>query len=179
MYVLGAILIVTGVKLAFRKEDDELKPENNIVLRVAQKFLPVTDQLTGSRFFVFEKGCRCATPLFLALLVVETTDILFAVDSVPAALGISQDMFVVYTSNIFAILGLRSLFFAVGGLVQWLHYLEHGLAVVLVFIGVKMLLPEKYAIPITWSLGVVLAILFVAVVASVIRSRVVKDGSSS
>jgi tellurite resistance protein TerC len=178
MYVLGAILIVTGVKLALRKDDDELKPENNIVLRVARRVLPVTADLRGSRFFVFEQGCRCATPLFLALLVVETTDILFAVDSVPAALGISQDMFVVYTSNIFAILGLRSLFFAVGGLVRWLYYLEHGLAVVLVFIGVKMLLPEKYAIPIGWSLGVVLGILFLAVVASVIRSRIVKDESS-
>jgi tellurite resistance protein TerC len=177
MYVLGAILIITGIKLAVRSDDDEMKPENNFVLRAARKFLPVTDQLTGSRFFVHVDGCRCATPLFLALLVVETTDILFAVDSVPAALGISQDMFVVYTSNIFAILGLRSLFFAVGGLVQWLHYLEHGLAAVLVFIGVKMLLPEKYAIPITWSLGVVLAILLVAIAASLIRARVVKEKS--
>jgi tellurite resistance protein TerC len=179
MYVLGAILIVTGIKLALRDDDDELKPENNLVLRIARRLLPVTDQLTGSRFFVQDGSKRLATPLFLALLVVETTDILFAVDSVPAALGISQDMFVVYTSNIFAILGLRSLFFAVGGLVRWLHYLEHGLAVVLVFIGVKMLLPEKYAIPIGWSLGVVLGILFVAVVASVVRSRIVKDDSIS
>jgi tellurite resistance protein TerC len=175
MYVLGAILIVTGIRLAVRDDDDEMKPENNVVLRIARRFLPVTDQPTGSRFFVRENGRRCATPLFLALLVVETTDILFAVDSVPAALGISQDLFVVYTSNIFAILGLRSLFFAVGGLVRWLHYLEHGLAVVLVFIGVKMLLPDKYAIPITWSLGTVLAILLVAIVASLIRARIVKD----
>jgi tellurite resistance protein TerC len=177
MYVLGAILIITGIRLAVRNDDDEMKPENNFVLRGARKFLPVTDQLTGSRFFVRVAGRRCATPLFLALLVVETTDILFAVDSVPAALGISQDMFVVYTSNIFAILGLRSLFFAVGGLVQWLHYLEHGLAAVLVFIGVKMLLPEEHAIPITWSLGVVLAILLVAIAASLIRALVVKDKS--
>lgn len=177
MYVLGAVLIATGIKLALRKDDDEMKPENNVVLRITRRFLPVTDQLTGSRFFVHQDGRRCATPMFLALIVVETTDILFAVDSVPAALGISQDMFVVYTSNIFAILGLRSLFFAVGGLLRWLYYLEHGLAVVLVFIGVKMLLPEKHAIPITWSLGVVMGILLVAVVASVIRSRVVKDDS--
>jgi tellurite resistance protein TerC len=174
MYVLGAILIVTGIKLAIRREDDELHPENNVVLRFARRVLPVTDQLVGSRFFTRVNGRRVATPLFLALLVVETTDVLFAVDSVPAALGISQDMFVVYTSNIFAILGLRSLFFAVGGLVRLLHYIEHGLAAVLVFIGVKMFLPEKYSIPIEWSLGVVIAILGLAIVASLIRARLTK-----
>ncbi len=173
MYVLGAVLIVTGIKLALRREDDELKPENNLVLRYARRILPITDQLVGSHFFTRVNGRRAATPLFLALLVVETTDVLFAVDSVPAALGISQNMFVVYTSNIFAILGLRSLFFAVGGLMRWLHYLEHGLAGVLIFIGGKMMLPEKYAIPVSWSLGIVMAILGVAIVASLVRARVV------
>jgi tellurite resistance protein TerC len=174
VYVLGGILIVTGVKLAFAGDKDELEPERNIVLRLARRFLPVTNEFVGSRFFTIIDGRRYATPLFLALLVVETTDVLFAVDSVPAALGISRDLFVVYTSNIFAILGLRSLFFAVGALLRWLYYLEYGLAVVLVFIGVKMMLPKQYAIPIGWALSVVLGILLVAVVASLIRGQIVK-----
>jgi tellurite resistance protein TerC len=175
MYVLGGLLILTGVKLALQKEDDEMEPEKNVVLRLVRRFLPVTDQFVGSRFFARVDGRRYATPLFLALLVVETTDILFAVDSVPAALGISQDLFVVYTSNIFAILGLRSLFFAVGGLMRWLYYLEHGLSVVLIFIGVKMLLPEKYEIPIGWSLAIVLGILALAIATSLIHARLTTD----
>jgi tellurite resistance protein TerC len=172
IYVLGALLIFTGVKLLFQKEED-LDPEKNFVLRLARRYMSVTDRYEGSKFFVHHQGKRYATPLFLALLVVETTDVLFAVDSVPAALGISKNLFVVYTSNIFAILGLRSLFFAVGGLLKYLHYLKYGLSLILVFVGIKMLVSSWSPIPVEASLGVVGGILLLAVIASMIRSRIV------
>lgn len=175
MYLLGALLVFTGIKLMFQKEDDGLDPNKNFVLKFARRFLRVTNTFVGTHFFTRIDGKRFATPLFLALIVVETTDVLFAVDSVPASLGISQDLFIVYTSNIFAILGLRSLFFAIGGLLQYLHYLKYGLSIVLVFIGVKMVLPEPYKVPIGWALGTVAGILFLAVVASVIRARILKN----
>jgi tellurite resistance protein TerC len=170
IYVLGGILILTGFKLMFSK-DGETEPEKNLVLRLARRFLPVTEGYVGGQFFVKRDGRLFATPLFLALLVVESTDVLFAVDSVPAALGISQDTFVLYTSNIFAILGLRSLFFAVAGLLQFLHYLKIGLSVILLFVGVKMVLPEEHKIPVEISLAVVGGILALAVVASIVRER--------
>ncbi|MBL8859640.1 MAG: TerC family protein [Planctomycetes bacterium] len=175
LYVLGALLVFTGIKLMFQRDDDGLDPDKNFVLRFARRFLRVTNTFVGSQFFTRIDGKRFVTPLFLALLVVETTDVLFAVDSVPASLGISQNLFVVYTSNIFAILGLRSLFFAVGGLLRFLHYLKYGLAVVLVFIGVKMVLPVEYKIPVEWALGTVAGILLIAVLASLIRARILKN----
>jgi tellurite resistance protein TerC len=171
VYALGLLLIVTGVKLMFQ-QDEELDPEKNFILRLARRYMRVTNQYDGSNFFMVRNGERYATPLFLALLVVETTDVLFAVDSVPAALAISKNLFVVYTSNIFAIMGLRSLFFAVGGLLRYLHYLKHGLSVILVFIGIKMLVSSYWPIPVQVSLGVVGGILLLAVVASAIRSWV-------
>jgi len=174
VYVLGAILIVTAVKLLF-SGDDEMKPERNLVLRAARRVLPVTETYEGARFFVVRDGRRFATPLFLTLLVVESTDVLFAVDSVPAALGISQDTFVLYTSNIFAILGLRSLFFAVAGLLKYLHYLKLGLSAILAFVGVKMLLPEEHKIPVQIALAVVGGILALAIVASLVRARLVRE----
>jgi len=176
VYLLGGILILTAVKLAF-SGDDEMKPERNLMLRIARRFVPVTEGYEGSRFFVVREGRRYATPLFLALLVVESTDVLFAVDSVPAALGISQDTFVLYTSNIFAILGLRSLFFAVAGLLKYLHYLKLGLSAILAFVGVKMVLPEQYKIPVHIALGVVGGILVLAVVASLVRVKLVGNGA--
>jgi tellurite resistance protein TerC len=170
VYVLGGVLLVTGVKLFFQREDD-LEPEKNLVLRLARRFLPVTEGYEGKHFFV-QKGKRVlATPLFLALLVVETTDILFAVDSVPAALGISHDTVVLYTSNVFAILGLRSLFFAVSGLLQFLYYLKYGLSAILCFVGGKMLIGEVYKIDVVASLAVVGGILALSVIASVVRAR--------
>ncbi|MBM4268267.1 MAG: TerC family protein [Deltaproteobacteria bacterium] len=172
IYVLGGLLIVTGIKLLFQKEED-LDPEKNFVLRLARRYMSVTDRYEGSKFFIRHQGKRYATPLFLALLVVETTDVLFAVDSVPAALGISKNLFVVYTSNIFAILGLRSLFFAVGGLLKYLHYLKYGLSLILVFVGIKMLVSSWSPIPVEASLGVVGGILLLAIVASMIRSWIV------
>jgi tellurite resistance protein TerC len=169
IYVLGLLLIVTGIKLMFQK-DEELDPEKNFILRLARRYMRVTNQYDGSNFFMVKDGVRYATPLFLALLVVETTDVLFAVDSVPAALAISKNLFVVYTSNIFAIMGLRSLFFAVGGLLRYLHYLKYGLSIILVFVGIKMLVSTYSPIPVQVSLGVVGGILLLAVIASAIRS---------
>jgi tellurite resistance protein TerC len=170
VYVLGAVLVVTAAKLVFEK-DDELEPDRNLVLRLARRFLPVTEGYEGTRFFVRRDGGNMVTPLFLALLVVETTDILFAVDSVPAALGISQDTTVLYTSNIFAILGLRSLFFAVSGLLKYLHYLKYGLSAILCFVGVKMLIAHWYPLGVSASLATVGGILFVSVAASLVRER--------
>jgi len=175
VYLLALILIVTGVKLFFAGGEDDIHPEKNLVLRLARRFLPVTENYEGKHFFVMRDGRRHATPLFLTLLVVETTDILFAVDSVPAALGISQDTFVLYTSNVMAIMGLRSLFFAVAGMLKYLHYLKFGLSLILVFVGVKMMLPEEHKLPVTVALGVVGGILTVAVIASIVRARFVKD----
>ena len=170
VYVLGGILILTGVKLLLQEEGD-VDPEKNIVLRLARRFLPVTAQYEGQRFSVRKDGRLFATPLLLTLLVVESTDVMFAVDSVPAALSLSKDLLVVYTSNVFAILGLRSLFFAVAGLLGFLRYLKVGLSAILVFVGIKMLLPEEHKIPIEAALAVVGGILLVAVIASVIRSK--------
>jgi len=170
VYVLGGILVATGIKLLLQG-DEQVEPERNIVLRLARRFLPVTPQYEGQRFFVRRDGRTFATPLLLTLLVVESTDVLFAVDSVPAALALSKDPLVLYTSNVFAILGLRSLFFAVAGLLKYLRYLKLGLAAILVFVGIKMLLPESRAIPIEVALSVVGGILLLAVAASVIRSR--------
>jgi tellurite resistance protein TerC len=175
VWLLALILVVTGVKLFFAGEDDDIEPEKNLVLRLARRFLPVTERYEGKHFFVLRDGRRFATPLFLTLLVVETTDILFAVDSVPAALGISQDTFVLYTSNVMAIMGLRSLFFAVAGMLKYLHYLKFGLALILVFVGVKMVLPEEHKLPVTSALAVVGGILLAAVIASVVRARYVED----
>jgi len=175
IWVLGGLLVLTGFKLMFQKEDGDVDPGRNPVLKLVRRFVPVTTRFDGERFFTTENGRKAATPLFLCLMVIETTDILFALDSVPAALGISQNLFVVYTSNIFAILGLRSLFFAVGGLLRYLHYLKYGLSLILVFVGIKMLLPEEHKIPIGAALGVVAGILALATIASIVRAKVVAE----
>ena len=175
IWVLGGLLVLTGFKLMFQKEDGDVDPGRNPVLKLVRRFVPVTTRFDGERFFTTENGRKAATPLFLCLMVIETTDILFALDSVPAALGISQNLFVVYTSNIFAILGLRSLFFAVGGLLRYLHYLKYGLSLILVFVGIKMLLPEEHKIPIGAALGVVAGILALATIASIVRAKVVTE----
>ena len=173
MYLLGAFLVFTGIKLFTSGGDEDVDPEKNFVLRLTRRYLPVTPKLHGPAFFVVEGGRRVATPLFVSLLVVETTDVMFAVDSVPAALAITQDRFVLYTSNVFAILGLRSLYFAVAGIIPYLHYLQHGLSAILVFIGAKMLAAHHYPVPIGASLGVVGGVLAVSVLASVVRARLI------
>jgi tellurite resistance protein TerC len=151
IYLFGALLIYTGYKM-FYHNNATIEPDKNPVIKVFKKFMPVTPQLQEDKFFVKINGKRFATPLFLVLILIETTDLIFAVDSIPAILAITQDQFIVYTSNVFAILGLRSLYFALAGVVHRFWLLSYGLAVVLVFVGIKMLLIDVYKIPIEWSL---------------------------
>ena len=170
LYAFGIFLVYSGLQL-MREAEEKIDPSHNFVLKLARRFLPITKNYEGNRFFVTQQGSRCATPLFVVLLVVETTDILFATDSIPAILAISHDPFIVYTSNIFAILGLRSLFFALSGLMKLFYYLNYGLGAVLMFIGVKMLLSARYQIP-TWvALVVIAGVLGVSVMASILWPR--------
>ena len=174
IYLFGAFLIFTGIKMALHKEAD-VHPEKNIVIRLARKVMPVKAGYSGSRFFVRENGKTWATTLFIVLLVVETSDIIFAFDSIPAILAISRDPFIVYSSNIFAILGLRALFFALAGIMELFHYLNYGLSLVLVFVGVKMVLPEEYKISIEVALSTVAVILAASILASVIWPKKKSD----
>ena len=151
IYIFGAILIYTGYKM-FNHNQAKIDPEKNPVVRFFRKIMPVTPQMHDDKFFVRINGKRFATPLFLVLILIETTDLIFAVDSIPAILAITQDQFIVYTSNVFAILGLRSLYFALAGIVHRFWLLTYGLAIVLLFVGTKMLLIDVYKIPIAWSL---------------------------
>ena len=177
IYVLGGLLIVTGIRMAMPGER-EIHPERNPVLRLFRRMFPVTDDYDGDRFFVRRAARIFATPLFVVLLVVETTDVAFAIDSVPAALSISLDPFVVFTSNIFAILGLRSLYFALAGIMPMFVYLHYGLSVILVFTGVKMIAAHWVRIPIGVALGVVAGVLAISVVMSLMRSkRMQKEGA--
>ena len=172
IYIFGAFLVYTGIRLATQKEK-ELKPEGNPVLRLFRKFVPITRRYHGNKFFTKAKGRRLATPLLLVLIVIETTDIVFAVDSVPAVLAITRDPFIVYTSNIFAILGLRAIYFALASMIQRLRYLNFGLAVIMAFLGIKMIISSEFFhidIPVLTSLGVVIGILAITVVASLIGS---------
>src|SRR3989442_13285556 len=153
IYVFGALLVYSGIKL-FRKENAEIHPEKNPLLRLFRRWIPVTKDYEGNKFFVRQPGLY-ATPLFIVLLVVETTDVLFAVDSIPAILAITLNAFIVYTSNVFAILGLRSLYFALAGMMELFHYLHYGLALILMFVGVKMLISSRYTIPIPLALAAV------------------------
>lgn len=165
-YVMGAFLIYTGIKLAIKNEVDP-DPERNPVLRLFKKFIPITHLYSGQRFFVRHENRLMATPLFVVLVVVETTDLVFAVDSIPAVLAITRDPFIVYTSNVFAIMGLRSLYFALAGLVEIFHLLKYGLAAILMFVGLKMLLVYfEIHIPIQIALGVVVGILAISVLLS-------------
>ena len=166
LYLFGGFLLLTGIKMFFQEED--VHPEKNPVVRLARRLLPVTSDYRGDRFVVVEGGRRMATPLLLVLVTVELTDLLFATDSIPAIFAVTLDPFIVYTSNVCAILGLRSLFFALAGVMNRFHRLRTGLAAVLVFVGVKMLVAELYKIPIGVSLSVVAAILLLSVVASLL-----------
>ena len=169
-YIFGAFLVVTAIRMAFQR-DEKIDPEKNVVLRLFRRFVPVTSSYEEDRFFVKRAGRFVATPLFIVVLVVETTDLVFALDSIPAALAITLDPFIVYTANIFAILGLRSLYFALAGVMRLFHYLRYGLVVVLIFVGVKMLIAAFYKIPTEIALGAVVGVLFLAVIASVIWPR--------
>jgi tellurite resistance protein TerC len=168
IYVFGAFLVYTGVKLALPKKDDGFTPEKNPAVKLARKFLPVTDYFEEGRFFTTVDGRRHATPLLIVLLVVETTDVMFALDSIPAVIAITRNEFIVFTSNIFAILGLRSLYFAVSGIMQLFRYLNIGLAVILCFVGLKMLISHYLDIPIGLSLGIIGTVLAASILASVL-----------
>jgi tellurite resistance protein TerC len=168
IYLFGAFLIVTGIRMGLQRSK-EIHPEKNPVLRLFRRLMPVTEDYEEGKFFVKRSGRHLATPLLVVVLVMETTDVLFAVDSIPAILAITQDPFIVYTSNVFAILGLRSLYFALAGIMRLFHYLPYGLSAVLVFVGVKMLLADVYQMPIGMALGVVCGVLTLSVIASLIR----------
>jgi tellurite resistance protein TerC len=165
IYVFGALLIYSGIKLFFQNEAD-VHPDKNPILRLFRRFVPVTEDYHGDKFFVRRNGLY-ATPMFVVLLVVETTDLLFAVDSIPAILAITRDAFIVYTSNVFAIMGLRSMYFALAGMMEMFRYLHYGLALVLTFVGAKMLVSHYLEIPTEYALGGVAGILLIAVLASV------------
>lgn len=165
IYVFGAILIYTGFKM-FNHNKAKIDPDKNPVIRFFRRFMPVTDTLHQDKFFVKIEGRNFATPLFLVLILIETTDLIFAVDSIPAILAITQDQFIVFTSNVFAILGLRSLYFALAGIVHRFWLLSYGLAIVLVFVGIKMMLIDFYKIPIQWSLIFIATVITMSVLLS-------------
>jgi tellurite resistance protein TerC len=169
IYVFGAFLVYSGIKLFFQ-EEAEIHPERNPVLRLFRRFVPVTKDYEGNKFFVRRAGLY-ATPLFVVLLVVETTDLLFAVDSIPAILAITRDAFIVYTSNVFAIMGLRSMYFALAGMMEMFRYLHYGLSLVLVFVGAKMLLSHYLEIPTPVALAAVAGVLAISVIASVANPK--------
>jgi tellurite resistance protein TerC len=166
IYVFGALLVYSGIKL-IRQGDEEIHPERNPVLRLFRRWIPVTEDYVGEKFWVRRPGLY-ATPLVIVLLVVETTDILFAVDSIPAVLAITLNAFIVYTSNVFAIMGLRSMYFAVAGMMGLFEYLHYGLSAVLILIGAKMLTSHYYTVPTHVALGVVAGVLLVSVIASLV-----------
>ena len=171
IYVFGGFLILTGIKMIVKREE-EIHPENNPVVKWFKKLMPVTPDYRGDKFFVRENGLRMATPLFVVLLLVEVSDLIFAVDSIPAIFAVTTDPFIVYTSNVFAILGLRSLYFALAGVIDKFHYLKIGLGVVLSFVGVKMLLAHTaWKIDTLVSLGVIATTLAIAAVASLARPQ--------
>lgn len=167
IYLFGVFLLFTGAKMLFH-DDKEVEPDKNPLVRLFKRFFPVTDSMSGGRFFVKINAKRFATPLFIVLLIVEFTDLIFAVDSIPAILAVSNDTFIIFTSNVFAILGLRSLYFALAGITKYFHYLKYGLSVILIFIGVKMLIVDLYKIPIVYSLLTIVGILAVSVLLSVV-----------
>ena len=175
--LFGVFLIYTGIKMFSHKDNESVDPSKNIFVKLFKKFFPVTDQMHEDKFFIIEGGKRLATPLFIALLVIETTDVAFAVDSIPAVFSVSRDPFIVLTSNIFAILGLRALYFALAAIAQYFTYLKYGLGIILSFVGVKMLL-DVFGIcevPTWMSLLIIFGVLVLSMAASVILSKARKQ----
>lgn len=166
MYVFGAILIFTGIKMAFGGEE-KIEPEKNLLVRLVRKFVPITKRIRDDRFFIRKGGILAATPLFLTLLVVESSDVIFAVDSIPAVLAVTHDPFIVYTSNIFAIMGLRSLYYLLAHVMEMFAYLKLGVSFILAFVGTKMILVDVIHIPIYFSLGVIIGSLVIAILTSI------------
>lgn len=167
IYVFGAFLVFTGLKLGLEK-DKEIHPNKNPVLKLVRRFIPITKNFYGQQFFI-KRGSRIiATPMFVVLIVIETTDVIFALDSIPAIMAITRDTFLIYSANAFAILGLRALYFALSGVMRLFHYLHYGLAFILVFIGIKMLLENVIHIPTLFTLGVIVITLTLSVLASIL-----------
>ena len=180
VYIFGGFLIITGIKMMFSKET-EVQPEKNLLIRIFTKFMPVTKTIEGKQFFVKQDGIRYATPLFIALLFLEATDIIFAVDSVPAIFALTKEPLIVFTSNIFAILGLRSMYFMLAGAIDKFYLLKYGLSVVLIFVGLKMVwLNDLYGgkFPISYSLGFILGVIGLSVAASLIFAKARNDSQS-
>ena len=187
--LFGLFLIYTGIKMFGHDDDEQVDPANNIFVRLFKRFFPVTDQMHGDKFFIWEQGRRLATPLFIALIVIETTDVAFAVDSIPAVFSVSRDPFIVLTSNIFAILGLRALYFALAAIAKYFGYLKYGLGIILSFVGIKMLLAmDEYVnalgrlcgvelnmphieVPTPWSLAIIFGVLLLSILLSVMANK--------
>ena len=165
LFIFGGLLVFTGIKMAFGG-DQKIEPEKNLLVRLAGRIFPVTRDMHDGRFFVRKEGRLAITPLVLTLLVVESSDVLFAVDSIPAVLAVTRDSFIVYTSNVFAIMGLRSLYYLLANVMGMFSYLKLGISFVLAFVGAKMLLSDIYPIPIHFSLGVIVGVLAVSIAAS-------------
>ena len=166
VYIFGGLLVFTGIKMAFGK-GEKIEPEKNLLVRLVRRVVPLTARVRDDRFFVREKGVMSATPLFLTLLVVESSDVIFAVDSIPAVLAVTRDPFIVYTSNVFAIMGLRSLYYLLANVMEMFVYLKLGISFILAFVGAKMLLAEVYPIPTYFSLGVIVGALAIAIITSI------------
>lgn len=176
IYLFGAFLVFTGVKMAWSK-DKKIHPERNPLLKFFHRLMPIAADYQGKRFFIRQAGKWAATPLLAVLLIIESTDIIFAVDSIPAIFAVTRDPYIVFTANVFAILGLRSLYFALSGVMRLFHHLHYGLSVILVFVGVKMVLADIYKIPVMVSLAIVGAIILFSVVASLIWPRKISEGA--
>lgn len=169
IYLFGAFLIVTGIKMALQREAN-VQPDRNPVVRMFRSVVPATDHYDGGRFITRAHGRTMATPLLIVLIAVEVTDLVFAVDSIPAVFAVTVDPFVVYTSNVFAVLGLRALYFALAACAHMFHYLNHGVILILIFVGIKMLLSDLYEIPVTFALGFIALVLLVSILASLART---------
>ena len=178
IYIFGGFLIITGIKMFFAG-DEKIEPEKNPAVVLLRRWMPITNDYQGQRFFVRIDGRLWATPLFVVLLVIETTDVIFAVDSIPAIFAITLDPFIVYTSNIFAILGLRALYFLLAGILEMFRYLKVGLSFVLCFVGIKMMIVDFYKIPIAVSLAVVAGILVISILASLVKTKLAGAGTSA
>mgnify|MGYP003413639390 CR=1 FL=1 len=171
IYIFGAIIIISGIKMLFQK-DKKIEPEKNPLIRFVKKMIPVTHEYHSDNFFIkLKNGAWAATPLFIVLVFIEITDLIFAIDSIPAILAITTDTFIVFTSNAFAILGLRSLYFALAGMLNLFRFLHIGLSLVLIFIGLKMVLSDIYKVPIEYALLIVLSILLTSISASLILKK--------
>lgn len=174
IYIFGAFLVFTGIKLGLEK-DKEIRPDRNPILKLVRRFIPITKDFHGQNFFIKKRGRYIATPMFVVLIVIETTDIVFALDSIPAIMAITRDTFIIYSANAFAILGLRALYFALSGVMRLFHYLHYGLAFILVYIGFKMLLEGIYQIPTTITLVIIISTLITSVLLSIFFPK--KDDS--